>query len=254
MHNRLAPKLVLRALFSLVLVLSTTPSIPAAHATASSGSISFVRTGTGGSPTNNQWIKTSIADSRYTFNANTDFTVEAWAKFSTLDSFQSFLGQHGQSGTPWILQMNNDKLRLYSATGGFPTIDSPVTFVTNKWYHIALVRYGTAADNIKIYVNGVAGTGKGSYNLVIGDSTKFHTIGSGGGGNDRMNGNLSNIRYVNGTAIYTGDFTPPTSPLTAVTNTVLLLNTTNDVNYLKDNSTFNVPFTTNDDSCASFAR
>ena len=35
---------------------------------------------------------------------------------------------------------------------------------------------------------------------------------------------ISDVRIVKGTAVYTSNFTPPTAPLTAVTNTKLLLN------------------------------
>ena len=37
-----------------------------------------------------------------------------------------------------------------------------------------------------------------------------------------LNGSLSNVRIVKGTALYTSNFTPPTRELTNVTNTKLL--------------------------------
>jgi hypothetical protein len=42
-----------------------------------------------------------------------------------------------------------------------------------------------------------------------------------------VNGYISGLRIVKGTAVYTSNFTPPTSPPTAITNTSLLLNFTN---------------------------
>jgi len=42
-----------------------------------------------------------------------------------------------------------------------------------------------------------------------------------------MNGYISNLRIVKGTAVYTGPFVPPAAPVTAITNTQLLLNGTN---------------------------
>jgi hypothetical protein len=59
-----------------------------------------------------------------------------------------------------------------------------------------------------------------------------------------LKGRISNLRIVKGTPVYTIPFTPA-GPLTAITNTQLLLNITNDANFLKDSSTNNFTVTNN---------
>jgi hypothetical protein len=52
-------------------------------------------------------------------------------------------------------------------------------------------------------------------------------LGGNVGGTVNFTGYNSNLRVVKGTAVYTAAFTPPTAPVTAITNTSLLLNATN---------------------------
>ena len=54
------------------------------------------------------------------------------------------------------------------------------------------------------------------------DSTVPVDIGADYADNYDMDGFISNVRIVKGTALYTSRFTPPTAPLTNVTNTKLL--------------------------------
>jgi uncharacterized repeat protein (TIGR02543 family) len=217
-------------------------AVPSISKAVDSGSISFVREGTGAAPTNNQYLNIP-ASSNYKFDG--DFTIEAWVKFSTLDSFQAFLGQYIGGG--WSLQMNSTGLRFSGNLGSsYKELNSNKVFVTGTWYHIAFVRNGTDLKNIKIYVDGILTTDADlgvARNDALGNATQINTVGGGtAAGNDRFNGKISNIRYVK-RAIYTRNFVPSTSPLTAISDTVLLLNTTNDGNYLKDNSVNNVTIT-----------
>lgn len=205
------------------------------------GSLEFSPTYTSGIPTNNQFLSIP-ASNNYSFTG--DFTVECWVNLKNVSGvFQSFLGQY-TSGLPWVLQMNGNQLRLVGHFGGNYTEINSSTLSINTWYHIALVRSGTS---VKIYVNGV-NNGSATIASTFGDATKITTIGSGDApGNDRFNGLISNIRYVKGTAVYTSNFTPPTSRLTAIAGTTLLLNTTYDAKYLKDNSTNGVTVTNYND-------
>ncbi|MHA8094579.1 LamG-like jellyroll fold domain-containing protein [Aquirufa lenticrescens] len=196
------------------------------------GSMEFSPTFTSGTPTNNQYLSIP-ASSNYEFTG--DFTVECWVNFKNVSGkFQSFLGQYIGGGAPWIIQMqDNGVLRVVGnfSNEGYVEIYSS-TLSANTWYHIALVRSGTS---VKIYVNGV-NNGSATITSSIGSPLATYTIGGGSGGNDRFNGFISNVRFVKGTALYTSNFTPPTSRLTAIAGTTLLLNTTYDAKYLKDNS------------------
>jgi hypothetical protein len=89
-----------------------------------------------------------------------------------------------------------------------------------QWTHIAVVgNSGTATT----YINGISAA-SGSQSTYISTSTKTLTLGgSYQSPPNYANIYMSNFRAVNGTAVYTANFTPPTSPLTAITNTSLLL-------------------------------
>jgi hypothetical protein len=118
------------------------------------------------------------------------------------------------------------------------------TVLPSTWYHIALVRNGTSACTV--YLNGssigtFAKTGLTDTALILGND-QF---------NKEFGGNISNFRYVRGTAVYTDNFTPPTPPLTAISGTELLLNTSNDANFLRDDSGNNRTMTNNNVTSSS---
>jgi Concanavalin A-like lectin/glucanases superfamily len=85
----------------------------------------------------------------------------------------------------------------------------------NVWSHVAVVR---TSNVVKIYVNGT------DVGISVSDATSLAltTLGGYGSGSSyNVYGWISNLR-LNSTSLYSGNFTPPTSPLTAVANTVLL--------------------------------
>jgi hypothetical protein len=92
----------------------------------------------------------------------------------------------------------------------------------NQWFHIAVTRNG---NSYRIFLNGVqVGTTVTDSNSI--PASAYRITDSATSGNN-VTGYISNLRLVTGTAVYTSNFTPPTSPVTAITNTSLLLNFTN---------------------------
>jgi hypothetical protein len=88
----------------------------------------------------------------------------------------------------------------------------------NQWNHIAWVGVGGATQTL--YINGVNVGTSTSYNL----SVAIQWIGGfySTGPAEFASGYISNLRIVNGTAVYTTDFGIPRSPSYIVPNTVLL--------------------------------
>jgi hypothetical protein len=152
--------------------------------------------------------------------ANGAFTVEAWI-FITGAQTQTYghtiVGTYPGSGNGWVLHVNRSSGGPLGITwaNGSPTGTVSITYNTyldvGKWYHIAVVRTSTAASGLTIYLNGVSvATGTDATN-----DTVVQTLYVAGGNTVFGGGYITNVRIVKGVAVYTGAFTPPTSPLTA---------------------------------------
>jgi hypothetical protein len=127
--------------------------------------------------------------------------------------------------------ITSTEIRLWS---GSERIRATANYV-NQWLHIAVVKNSTTTT---MYFNGASvGT-----TTALGDmSDTSFLVAAGYYGSTSINayGNayISNLRVVKGSAVYTANFTPPTAPVTAITNTVLLMNYTNAAIF--DNSGMN---------------
>jgi len=143
-----------------------------------------------------------------------DFTVEFWIYAASLPAADSnILNQNLVSGTPQFYIDSSGKLQYRNAFIG-AILTSTQTFTAGKWYYCSVAR---ASGTARMFINGVLETSAA-------DTTNWsNTAGWYVSNNtNSFNGCISNVRIVKGTALYTASYTPPTSPLTAITNTQLL--------------------------------
>jgi len=171
------------------------------------------------------------------------FTIEAWVNPSAIPSnfviAEKYTGGNVSQSEYTFRILSDGRLRLaIDSSGGESIFDTASGLIaTGKWYHCAAVRSG---NSFTLYIDGVAratGTSSVTLNatatpLRIGDTS------------NQLNGYVSDLRILKGTALYTSNFTPPTTPLTAITNTSLL---TCQSNRFRDNSTNNFTITRNGD-------
>ncbi|OUU63829.1 MAG: hypothetical protein CBC24_08665, partial [Candidatus Pelagibacter sp. TMED64] len=162
--------------------------------------------------------------SDFTFTG--DFTAECWVYCNarTNDYAGIFGFSHDSQSTGWnVLGRSNGKLHF---NVGMTYTDATGSLPLNQWVHLALVRNGSSSGNCKLYINGVADATTVTKTGTVTQPT-FIQIGQYPGIAARaFNGNIADVRVVNGTAVYTSNFTPTTAPLTAVTNTKLLVQST----------------------------
>ena len=148
--------------------------------------------------------------------ASSAFTIEAWVNFDTVSGDRCIMGTYGSGSTGWTLQLTGGVIRLYTA-GDTLGLLGTTPIVPGVWYHVAAS--GTAGTSMKLYVNGVQEGN--TYTGNIANSSAALSVGQIFNVN-YIAGYVSNARVIKGTALYTSNFTPSTTPLTAITNTSLL--------------------------------
>ncbi len=179
------------------------------------------------------------------FNFGTSsFTVEFWAFFPS-QATKDFLGTYNYTAGVeygWHFYIDaSGKVAfaaLNSGGGSVQSLTSATAPTTNTWHHIAFVRNGSSSANL--YIDGISVASSTTFTNNISYNGTFWIGGPGLDGNINTpylyTGYLSNLRVVNGAAVYTSAFTPPTSPLGIFSSgTTVLLTLQN--NRFVDNST-----------------
>lgn len=158
-----------------------------------------------------------------------DWTVEFWVFFSSVANHATLFDSRPTStnGAYVTIAHNKDDGAGVYINSAYRIQGS--TLKAGQWYHIAVARSGSST---KMFVNGR------QFGSTYSDSTNYAgpasrpIIGRNGySASSALNGFMSDVRSVKGTAIYTSDFTPPSAPLTDVTNTELLTYTNNNSVY-----------------------
>jgi hypothetical protein len=168
------------------------------------------------------WLTTGSA---VTALGSGNWTVEFW--FYTPVSGATQVISDARSTTqgyyPTFYINSANKVAFYTNSADILVSTNAVSI--NVWTHIALVKNSTTTT---CYINGVTNGTYSDSNTYLSGITTFGSSGLIVDLNAaKFTGYISNYRSVVGTAVYTTTFTPPTAPLTAITNTSLLLSTTN---------------------------
>ena len=199
----------------------------------------------------NQFLSIA-ANSAFNLGTN-NFTIEGWIYPTALPStngISNILAQFdtGTGTTAFLFALYNNagtmQILMQPTSGVTQTaISGTYSFAVNTWYHVAAVRN---SNNIYLYVNGAQVGTTTAYSSSINTSSTALTVGArlnNGAWQLGFSGFISNLRFVNGTAVYTSAFTTPTSTLSVITNTVLL--TCNSITPTSDSSTYNWSITNN---------
>ena len=165
-----------------------------------------------------------IADSADFDMGTGDFTLECFVYSIDDSDYQGVFGSADYDDDAVLFQISDTGLLRFTQPSGTINVTGTTDLQLGGWHHIVMCRSGTT---LKGFVDGreeISETysssidwGHSSNAIVIGavDTTDYP-------GQYQYKGYISNLRLVKGTALYTSNFTPPTTPLTNVTNTKLL--------------------------------
>jgi hypothetical protein len=159
------------------------------------------------------------ANSALTLGTN-NHTIEFWLYQTSRDQYNTpfMYGNQSLFATNNYFMNVGTYIGIVVGNGGgwAINIDGGAVASLNEWHHYAIVRNGTT---FTFYLNGInRGSATSSTNI-----TAQGNVFRIGNSSNTIAGYISNFRFVNGTAVYTSNFTPPTSPLTAIPNTQILI-------------------------------
>jgi hypothetical protein len=137
-----------------------------------------------------------------------DFTIEGWFKGLQSGTEDFFILQGINATNGFLIGLTTQEIR-WRSNG---TSDVAYSISDSNWYHFAIVRNGSATNNVKVYYNGTQVT-QGTYTNQILPSAGSLFIGPGAQltAGFVSTGYLDDFRITAGIARYTSNFTPPIS-------------------------------------------
>jgi hypothetical protein len=155
------------------------------------------------------------------FGAQNIWTIETWyypLSYNGSGGLHARIWTEGTSlgaSITLITNFNAKKIMLYYNDSERLTSSSVIPL--NSWTHIAVVSDGSS---LKLYVNGVLND---TYASNLPTENRDFLVATMSSSTGASNSYVSCLRATS-TAVYTGNFTLPTAPPTAITGTMLLLN------------------------------
>ncbi len=180
--------------------------------------------------------KLQIGDSLSDFTVGTgDFTVEWWQWMLDTSSSNARLFTMGTWPTAKLsLSLESGVCYLWGegAAGQNNNVASVAytpSDLYNTWTHVAVSR---VSGLTKVFFNGVAVITTGnSYNVVTEDN---FVIGNQSSQDAGFVGYIKDFRFIKGVGVYSSDFTPPMTQLTATAETELLISVNGSVGFADD--------------------
>ena len=163
--------------------------------------------------------------------------MESWIYMNSVESFQTLLMytvDGTEDDTSFQFDITSTQLRFVAYVSNSSEVyGSNFSFGSGTWYHVAVTRTN---DLVRLFVDGdLIGTHnfastidtEGSAELNIGYRNNNGTM-------DReVFGHLTNVRIINGKALYTANFKPPMRELEVIPGTVFLLANQRLMHHLK---------------------
>jgi len=143
-----------------------------------------------------------------------DFTVEWFSYQTTLTQFQRAYTVGDYPAIKTGASIESGTFYYWSGGGISPLYSSASASTANVWIHWAIVRQSGVT---KVYRNGTLRGSQITDNTNVTDTSTTFVVGNTNtfATNAAIVGYITNFRWVKGLAVYTGNFTVPTSALTA---------------------------------------